>query len=187
VHVSGHASREELKLMLSLLRPKFLVPIHGEYRHLVLHARLAQEVGLLKENVLVVENGQVLEFDRGSLRMAGRVPAKGVLVDGLGVGDVGSIVLHDRLRLSRDGFMVVMVVLDKGTGQLLEGPEIISRGFVYMRDADELIAGAKERVRAALKEGSKETLSGQIRERLNQFLYEQTRRRPIILPVVVEV
>lgn len=187
VHVSGHASQEELKLMLSLLRPKFFVPIHGEYRHLVLHARLAQEVGLPEENVFVAENGQILELDAGSLRMADRVPAKAVLVDGLGVGDVGSVVLRDRLRLSRDGFVVVVVILDEETGQLLEGPEVISRGFVYMRDADELIAGAEEQVRLALRDGSRETLSGQIKERLNQFLYEQTRRRPMILPVVVEV
>ncbi len=187
VHVSGHANREELKLLLTLLRPKFFVPIHGEYRHLVLHARLAQEVGIPAENIFVVENGQILELDRGSLRVAGRVPAKGVLVDGLGVGDVGSVVLQDRVRLSQDGFMVVVIILDEETGQLLEGPEIISRGFVYMRDADELIAGAEEQVRLALRDGTKEALSDRMRKRLGQFLYERTKRRPMVLPVVIEV
>lgn len=188
VHVSGHASREEHKLMLNLVRPRFFVPIHGEYRHLVLHARMAQEVGIPPENILIVESGQVLEFGPDWGRVNGRVSEGHVLVDGLGVGDVGNVVLRDRHLLSRDGFVVVVLAVDADTGEVLEGPDIITRGFVYIREAGDLIEEAAQQVLQALKHGGpKAALNVKIKDTLSEFLYAQTRRRPMILPVVMEV
>lgn len=187
VHVSGHASREEQKMMLNLVRPRFFVPIHGEYRHLVLHARMAQQLGIPAENIFVIESGQVLEFDGHKAWLGEEVAGGYVFVDGLGVGDVGQVVLRDRQHLSRDGFLIAVVAVDK-TGKLLAEPDIISRGFVYMREAEELIEQAKEQVLMALeKKSSPEVISAKIKDTLSEFLYEQTRRRPMILPVVIEV
>ena len=188
VHVSGHASREEHKLMLNLIRPRFFVPIHGEYRHLVHHARMAQEVGIPPENIFVVESGQVLEFGPEGGRMNGRVSEGHVLVDGLGVGDVGNVVLRDRHLLSRDGFVVVVLAVDADTGEVLEGPDIITRGFVYIREAGDLIDEAAQQVLQALKHGGpRAALSTKIKDSLSEFFYNQTRRRPMILPVLMEV
>lgn len=188
VHVSGHASREEHKLMLNLVRPRFFVPLHGEYRHLVLHARMAQEVGIPPENIFIVESGQVLEFGPDWGRVNGRVSEGHVLVDGLGVGDVGNVVLRDRHLLSRDGFVVVVLAVDADTGEVLEGPDIITRGFVYIREAGDLIEEAAQQVLRALEHGGpKATLNTKIKDSLSEFLYNQTRRRPMILPVVMEV
>jgi len=188
VHVSGHASREEQKLMVNLIKPRFFVPIHGEYRHLVLHAQMAQQLGIPAKNIFVVESGQVLEFD-GNEGWLGEIVAEGyVFVDGLGVGDVGQVVLRDRQHLSRDGFLIAVVAVDEKTGELLAEPDIISRGFVYVREAEELIEQAKKQVLIALeKSGSPAVISTKIKETLSEFLYEQTRRRPMILPVVIEV
>ncbi|HBG21838.1 MAG TPA: ribonuclease J, partial [Peptococcaceae bacterium] len=133
---SGHASQEELKLMINLTKPKFFIPIHGEYRHLIKHAQLAKDVGISNENVFVVENGQILEFCSNWGKVAGRVTAGRVLVDGLGVGDVGNIVLRDRRQLSRDGLVVVVLTLDQNSGEIVAGPDIISRGFVYVRESE---------------------------------------------------
>jgi ribonuclease J len=188
VHVSGHASREEHKLMLNLTRPRFFVPIHGEYRHLVHHAAMAEAVGIPRENIFVVDSGQVLEFGPDWGRVNGRVAEGHVLVDGLGVGDVGNIVLRDRHLLSRDGFVVVVVAIDADSGEVVEGPDIITRGFVYLPDAEELIDGASLRVLAALEHGGPRAASStKIKNTLAEYLYEQTRRRPMILPVVMEV
>jgi ribonuclease J len=188
VHVSGHASREEHKLMLNLIRPRFFIPIHGEYRHLVLHARMAEQVGVARENIFVAESGQVLEFGADWGRLSNPVTEGHVLVDGLGVGDVGNVVLRDRRLLSRDGFVVVVVAVDGDTGQVLEGPDIITRGFVYIRESGDLIEDAAECVRAALEHGGpKASLNTKIKDSLATFLYEQTKRRPMILPVVMEV
>jgi ribonuclease J len=188
VHVSGHASREEHKMMLNLIRPRFFVPIHGEYRHLVHHARIAEGAGIPRENIFVVESGQVLEFGPDWGRVNGRVAEGHVLVDGLGVGDVGSVVLRDRHLLSRDGFVVVVLAVDADSGTLVQGPDIITRGFVYLRDASELIELATGRVVAALEGGGpRADLSARIKESLGEFLYAQTKRRPMILPVVMEV
>jgi ribonuclease J len=188
VHVSGHASQEEQKLMISLTRPRFFVPIQGEYRHLVLHADLARQMGIPKENIFVVESGQVLEFDEQSGRVAETLDGGYVFVDGLGVGDVGTVVLRDRHLLSQDGFFIAVVVVDKNTGKLVEGPDIISRGFVYLRDSEELIEEAKQQVIMALKKRGRSTaLDDKIKEVLSRFLYERTKRRPMILPVVMEV
>jgi ribonuclease J len=188
VHVSGHASREEHKLMLNLTRPRFFVPIHGEYRHLVHHARMAEEVGIPAENIFVVESGQVLEFGPDWGRVNGQVAEGHVLVDGLGVGDIGSVVLRDRHMLSRDGFVVVVVAIDADSGDVVEGPDIITRGFVYIRESGDLIDDAAQCVLEALKHGGpRATVSTKIKDNLAEFLYEQTKRRPMILPVVMEV
>jgi ribonuclease J len=187
VHVSGHASQEEQKMMISLTRPRYFIPIGGEYRHLVLHARMAEELGIPKENVFVVENGDVIEFDGQGGRLGERVEAGPVLIDGLGIGDVGDVVLRDRRLLSHDGFVVVVVALDEATGELIEGPDIISRGFVYMRGAEDLIEQAKDTVIEVLSNGHRDTASSLIHDSLAELLYRRTRRRPMIFPVVLEV
>ncbi len=188
VHVSGHASREEHKLMLNLTNPRFFVPIHGEYRHLVHHARMAREVGIPAENIFVVESGQVLEFGPSWGRINGHVAEGHVLVDGLGVGDIGNVVLRDRHLLSKDGFAVVVLAVDADTGQVVVGPDIITRGFVYIRESAELIDDAALCVLKALEHGGpRASISAVIKNSLAQFFYDQTKRRPMILPVVMEV
>jgi ribonuclease J len=187
VHVSGHASQEEQKMMISLTQPRYFIPAGGEYRHLVLHAQLGKELGIPDENIFVVENGQVIEFDDEGARLGERVGGGHVLIDGLGIGDVGDVVLRDRHLLSRDGFVVVVVALDEASDQIIEGPDIISRGFVYMRDAEDLIEEAKSLVIEALSNGHRDTASALIRDTLAEFLYRRTRRRPMIFPVVLEV
>lgn len=189
VHVSGHASQEEQKMMLELVRPTYFIPIQGEYRMLVLHGRLGEAVGIPPENIFVIENGQVIEFEGDIAYRAEHVPSGQVLVDGLGVGDVGSVVLRDRHLLSRDGFVVVVMALDEKTGQLVDGPDIISRGFVYVRDSEELIEEAKERVIELLESGKvhRDTAAAAIRDSLSEFLYQRTRRAPMIFPMVLEV
>jgi ribonuclease J len=188
VHVSGHASREEHKLMLNLLRPHFFVPIHGEYRHLVHHARMARDVGIPSENIFVVESGTVLEFGPDWGRIDGQVTEGHVMVDGLGVGDIGNVVLRDRHLLSKDGFVVVVVAVDAATGQVVEGPDIITRGFVYIRESGDLIEDAAQCVLEALAhDGSAATANAKIKNSLAAFFYDQTKRRPMILPVVMEV
>jgi len=187
VHVSGHASQEEQKMMISLTHPRYFIPAGGEYRHLVLHAQLARELGIPGENIFVVENGQVIEFDDEGARLGERVGGGHVLIDGLGIGDVGEVVLRDRRLLSRDGFVVVVVALDEATGEVIEGPDIVSRGFVYMRDAEALIEEAKHLVIEALANGHRDTASNVIHDTLAEFLYRRTRRRPMIFPVILEV
>jgi ribonuclease J len=190
VHVSGHASQEEEKLMLNLVRPKYFIPIHGEYRHLALHARLAQSIGIPAENVFIIENGAIVEFDEhGNARVAPEtVPASDVLVDGIGIGDVGTTVLRERHHLSEDGFLVALVTLDAHTGDIVFGPEIITHGFVYAEVAEDLIAGAKAEITNALKKGGRGTaLSAKLKDVLSQYLYQKTHRRPMVIPVVTEI
>ncbi len=193
VHVSGHASREEIKLMHNLVRPKFFMPVHGEYRHLIKHASLAQDLGMPKENIVIAENGCVVELTRNSIGIAGRIPAGKVLVDGLGVGDVGNIVLRDRKQLSQDGIMIVVVTIEKETCRVVSGPDIVSRGFVYVREAEGLMDNARDKVQAALdrceENGVSEwsAIKSAIRDSLGRFLYEKTRRRPMILPIIMEI
>lgn len=190
VHVSGHASREEQKWMLNLVHPKYFIPIHGEYRHLVMHARLAETLGYKPENVFVVENGAVVEFDE---KAQGRilkdtVSATDVLVDGLGVGDIGSVVLRDRHHLAQDGFFIAMVGIDPRTGEILFGPEIETRGFVYAPQAEDIIEGAKERIRETVTRGVHDTaLSTTLKQVLGEYLYQHTRRRPMVIPIVTEM
>ncbi|MEM5770262.1 MAG: ribonuclease J, partial [Bacillota bacterium] len=193
VHVSGHASQEELKLMLNLIRPKFFIPVHGEYRMLKKHAKIAKALGIQEENIFVGENGRVFEFTRDSGSMSGKVTAGKVLVDGLGVGDVGNIVLRDRRQLSQDGILIAVVTMDKQKGSVVAGPDIVSRGFVYVRESEQLMDEAKERVKQALERcesgGITEwaTIKSNIRDTLGKYLYEKTRRRPMILPIIMEV
>lgn len=193
IHVSGHPSQEELKLMLNLLKPKFFIPVHGEHRMLVKHAELAVEMGIPPQNVFVAENGMVLEFTKKHGRVAGRVPAGRVLVDGLGVGDVGNIVLRDRKQLSQDGILIVVVTISKEGGLVVAGPDIVSRGFVYVRESEKLMDEAKTKVEKVLDKCIEKnitewsTIKSQIRDTLGKFLYEKTRRRPMILPIIMEV
>lgn len=189
VHVSGHASQEEQKRMVELVRPEYFIPIQGEYRMLVLHGRLGEAMGIPRENVFVIENGQVIEFDEEGAFLAERIPSGQIMVDGLGIGDVGNVVLRDRHLLSRDGFVVVVIALDQKTGQLIEGPDIISRGFVYVRDSEDLIEEAKEHVVELLESGKihRDTAATVISDQLSQFLYQRTHRNPMIFPMVLEV
>lgn len=193
IHVSGHASREELKLMHNLVRPKFFIPVHGEYHHLVQHARLARELGMPKEKIFISENGQILEFTRDKGQVAGKVTAGMVMVDGLGVGDVGNIVLRDRRQLSQDGILIVVVTMNKQTHRVVAGPDIVSRGFVYVRESEALMDEATARVQQALDRCEDEkvkewaAIKSNVRDALGRYLFEKTRRRPMILPIIMEV
>lgn len=193
VHVSGHGSQEELKLMLNLMRPKYFMPIHGEYRMLRMHGQLAENVGVEKENIFICDIGETLEIQNGTARKAGKVSCGNILIDGLGVGDVGNIVLRDRKLLSQDGILVVVVTLSKQDGKIVSGPDIISRGFVYVRESEGLLEEANKIVSNTLTKLMSEnvnewaSLKTNVKEALGRFLYEQTRRRPMILPIIMEV
>ncbi|MBM6732198.1 MULTISPECIES: ribonuclease J [Megasphaera] len=193
IHVSGHASQEELKLMLDLIRPKYFIPVHGEYRMLKQHGDLAVQMGVEKDHVLIGDNGQIFEFSNRSGNKAGRVNAGRVFVDGLGVGDVGNIVIRDRQQLAMEGVVIVVMTLAKGTSHALAGPDIVSRGFVYVRDSEELISEAHDRVAAVLERCEAgnirewAVIKSQVRDTLSRYLYEKTKRRPMILPIIMEV
>ncbi|GGA39312.1 ribonuclease J [Paenibacillus physcomitrellae] len=193
VHVSGHGSQEELKLMLNLMKPKYFIPIHGEYRMLRRHALLGESVGVEHENIFLVDIGDVVEIQNGVARKAGKVQSGNVLIDGLGVGDVGNIVLRDRKLLSQDGILVVVVTLSKQDGKIVSGPDIISRGFVYVRESEGLLDEANRIVSSTLEKLMSEkvnewaSLKTNVKDALGRFLYEQTRRRPMILPIIMEV
>lgn len=193
VHVSGHACQEELKLMHRLANPKYFIPVHGEFRHLKQHAKLAESLGMDSQNIFTIQNGNVVEITKDYAKLAGNVPSGPVLVDGLGVGDVGNIVLRDRKHLAEDGLMVVVVTISKESSKIVAGPDIISRGFVYVRESEDLIDEAKQIVKSALEiceqQNTKEwsVLKSTIRDVLKDFLYQKTKRRPMILPVIMEV
>lgn len=194
IHVSGHAYKEELKLIHSIIRPKFFMPVHGEYRHLLAHSELAESLGMKKENIFMMENGMVLELDRRNASIqANTVSTGNILVDGLGVGDVGNIVLRDRKLLSEGGLIIVVAAISKATGKVASGPEIISRGFVYVRESEDLIesarAAVKERLDRYQQDGVKDwsTMKNGVRDELRDFIYKQTKRSPVILPIFIEV
>ena len=193
VHVSGHASQEELKLLLNLCRPKYFMPIHGEYRMIVRHAELAEDVGISRDRILLCDIGDVLEITPDRVNKAGKVTSGQVLVDGLGVGDVGNIVLRDRRQLAQDGILIVVITIDKQSGAVIAGPDIISRGFVYMRESEKLIDEARDAVRKVLQlceaENVREwgVLKGSVKDSLTQLLYQKTKRRPMIMPIIMEV
>ena len=193
IHVSGHAKQEELKLMHRLVRPKFFMPAHGEYRMLKIHAELAEELGMPSQNIFVNKTGDVLEIDRNSAKVTGTIPTGNVLVDGLGVGDVGNIVLRDRQHLSQDGLMIVVVTISKEDGRVLAGPDIISRGFVYVRESEDLMDGAKNVIKDVLRDCEDRNikewayLKNNIKENLKEYLYQKTKRNPMILPIIMEV
>ncbi|MCG3142639.1 MAG: Ribonuclease J 1 [Anaerolineae bacterium] len=190
VHVSGHASQEEQKWMINLVRPKFFIPVHGEYRHLVMHARLAQELGYRRENIFIVENGDVVELDdhtRGRV-LRQEVSATDVLVDGIGIGDIGNVVLRDRHHLAQDGFFIAVLGINMRTGEIVFGPEIETRGFVYEPEAESLLEGAKQVIRQATAASAHDMgLSATLKQELSAYLYKTTRRRPMVIPVVTEL
>lgn len=192
-HVSGHACQEELKLLHTLVRPKYFVPVHGEYRHLKKHAELAEHMGMNPENIFILTSGDVLEIDYDGGAITGRVPTNQILVDGLGVGDVGNIVLRDRQKLSQDGLIIVVLTLKKQTGEILAGPDIVSRGFVYVRESGDLMVEAKEVVKEALVSCGKRNINdwskmkNVVKEELNEYLWQQIKRSPMILPIIMEV
>lgn len=193
VHVSGHGSQEELKLMLNLIRPKYFIPIHGEYRMLRMHAQLGEGVGIDKDDIFILDIGDTVEIQNGVARKGAKVPSGNVLIDGLGVGDVGNIVLRDRKLLSQDGILVVVVTLSKQDGSILSGPDIISRGFVYVRESEGLLDEANRIVTTTFNKLMSDnvnewaSLKTNVKDALGRFLYEQTRRRPMILPIIMEV
>ncbi len=193
VHVSGHARREELKLMLSLLKPKFFIPVHGEYRHLMQHAKLAGEMGIPEGNTIIGKNGDVIELTSKSIAINGSVTSGNILVDGLGVGDVGNIVLRDRKLLAENGLIIVVLVTERGTGKILSGPEIVSRGFIYVRENIDLIEESKSVIRKALSKCEDTNIRDwnnikmMIKDALSSFIYEKIKRNPMILPIIMEV
>ncbi|MGC8489146.1 MAG: ribonuclease J, partial [Clostridia bacterium] len=192
VHVSGHGAQEELKLMLNLVRPDFFIPVHGEYRHLVHHGELARSTGVASDHIFIGENGTVFEFSEEAGRIVGQVPWGKILVDGMGIGDVGHIVLRDRRQLSQDGVLIVVVGIDSQSGELVSGPDVVSRGFVYVRESEALMEEARQRVRSvieALGEGYTEwaTIKTAVRDAMAKLMFERTRRRPMVLPIVMEV
>lgn len=193
VHVSGHASQEDLRLMLSLTRPRFFVPVHGEYRHLLRHARLAENLGIPRDRIFVIEDGVGVELTKTSGRVLGRFPTGRVLVDGKGIGDVGSVVLRDRQLLARDGMIVVALTVDKSTGELLAGPEIASRGFVYVKESEEVLEAVKVTIREALagREAAvpvdREHLGALVKGAVRRFITQRFQRKPVVLPVIMEV
>lgn len=192
-HVSGHACEEELKLLHTLVKPQYFIPVHGEFRHLKKHAEIAKQLGMDEQNIFVLSSGDVLELNKENGGLTGKVPAEQILVDGLGVGDVGNIVLRDRQKLSQDGLLIVVVTLKKQTGQILAGPDIISRGFVYVRESEDLMVEAKNVVRQALEQCAKSKITdwskikGIVKDALKNFLWEQTKRSPMILPIIMEI
>lgn len=192
-HVSGHACQEEIKLIYALTKPKYAIPIHGEYRHLMKHKELAQTMGVPKENVFVISSGDVLELTEEHAGVVGKVPAQGIFVDGLGVGDVGNIVLRDRQHLSENGLLIVVVTLEKYTNQVLSGPDIVSRGFVYVRESENLMDEARNVVSDALEKClSKNTtdwgkMKNEIKDSLSDYVWKKTKRNPMILPIIMEV
>lgn len=193
VHVSGHACQEEIKLIYSLVRPKYAIPVHGEYRHLIAQAKVAEELGISKDNIFLLSSGDVLELDEESAAVTGRVHTGAIMVDGLGVGDVGNIVLRDRQHLAEDGIIIVVLTLEGGSGQLLAGPDIVSRGFVYVRGAESLMEEAKhlldDKMQYCMDRGITDwgRIKTEIKDSLSDFVWKETKRRPMIMPIIMEV
>jgi len=193
VHVSGHASKEELKLLLNLVRPKYFIPVHGEYRHLVYHAQLARKVNIPEENIFIIDDGEVMEFTAGSARRAGRVPAGRVLIDGKVPGGVDTVVLRDRMKLAHDGVVIVILAIEQASGRVVSGPDIVSRGFLFEDASQELLAEVKDVVLDTLlvmipeAKGDWSLVSARVRSALKKFINKRLDRRPMILPVIMEV
>ncbi len=192
-HVSGHACREEIKLIYSLVKPKYAIPVHGEYKHLKAHASIAKELGFPEENIFILSSGDVLELDGEGAQVTGQVPVGDILVDGLGVGDVGNIVLRDRQHLGQDGIIIVVMTLEAGSGQVLAGPDIVSRGFVYVRGSESLMDEAKQLLDGTMEYCSARGITDwgriktEIKDELGEFVWKKTKRRPMIMPIIMEV
>ena len=193
VHVSGHACQEEIKLIYSLVRPKYAIPVHGEYRHLIAQAKVAEELGIHKDNIFLLSSGDVLELDEESAAINGKVHTGAIMVDGLGVGDVGNIVLRDRQHLAEDGIIIVVLTLEGGSGQVLAGPDIVSRGFVYVRGSESLMEEAKnlldDKMQYCMDKGITDwgKIKTEIKDSLSDFVWKETKRRPMIMPIIMEV
>ena len=193
VHVSGHACQEELKLIHCLTRPQFFIPVHGEQKHLQKHANLAKSMGMDPKRVLISDIGKVIEITRDRMEVTGVVPAGRIMVDGLGIGDVGSIVLRDRKHLAEDGLIVVVATIDPHIGQVVAGPDIVSRGFVYVRESEKLIDDARAIARSVLEECCRDhsydwtTMKARVRDELSHMLFQKTKRSPMILPIIMDV
>ena len=193
VHVSGHACQEELKMMLAMVKPKYFIPVHGERKQLAHHMELAENVGIPKKNILISENGHIIEINSKAIKENGTVQSGRVLVDGYGVGDVGSIVLRDRKHLAEDGIIIVVMTTDSATGEIISGPDIVSRGFVYVRESEELMIEVKHVVYDSIDYLTRKnttdivSVKNRVRDDLSKFLYERTKRSPMILPIVMEV
>ncbi|MCL2817699.1 MAG: ribonuclease J, partial [Clostridiales bacterium] len=193
IHVSGHASKEELKVLLNMVRPKFFMPIHGEYRMLIKHGRLAQQLGMSEKDIFVLENGQVLDVTKQRCQVEGTVPSGRILIDGLGVGDVGNTVLKDRRLLSQGGMVIISIVVDKKSGGVLAGPEFFSRGFIFEKENEHIINEVKEKAAAICAQNKNReekdwhTVRGQLRNIISKTLFDRTGRRPIVLPLLTEV
>ena len=194
VHVSGHACQEEQKLIIALAKPKYFIPVHGEYRQLISHSETAQSMGIDKDNIVLLQNGRVLEIDENGIGYNGSVPSGRVLVDGLGVGDVGNIVLRDRQHLSQDGLIVIVLTMDSATGEVIAGPDIISRGFVYVRESEGLMEDARHVLEEAVgnylgrqKNADWSKIKLVVRDTMNEFIWKRTKRRPMILPIIMDV
>ena len=193
VHVSGHACQEDIKLIYSLVNPKYSIPVHGEYKHLVAQAKIAEELGYDSDHIRILSSGDVLEIDEDSAVVTGKVHVGNVMVDGLGVGDVGNIVLRDRQRLAEDGIIIVVMTLESGSGQVLAGPDIVSRGFVYVRNSESLMDEAKnvlDDTMARLMDNNITDwgkIKNEVKDALGDFVWKETKRRPMIMPIIMEV
>ena len=193
VHVSGHACQEEQKLIIALAKPKYFIPVHGEYRQLIAHSETAQSMGIAKENIIMMQNGKVLEIGEDGAEFTGTVPNGRVLVDGLGVGDVGNIVLRDRQHLSQDGLIIIVLTMDSGTGEVVAGPDVISRGFVYVRESENLMDEVKAVVRKEIKKCEENgirdwsTIKSSVRDNLKDYVFAKTKRNPMIIPIIMEI
>ena len=193
IHVSGHACQEEQKLMISLIRPKYFIPVHGEYRQLIAHGETAKKVGVEEDNIFIMTNGRILELNEYDAKLTGTVPVGKIMVDGLGVGDVGNIVLRDRQRLSQDGLIIIVLTMDSRTGTVVAGPDVLSRGFVYVRESENLMEDIKQLLRAEIDKFEERhitdwtTIKAMLREELRDYIYKKTKRDPMILPIIMEV
>ncbi|MDE6971534.1 MAG: ribonuclease J, partial [Lachnospiraceae bacterium] len=191
--VSGHACQEEIKMIYTLVHPRYAIPVHGEYNHLKAQAKIAQDLGIPKDRIFILSSGDVLEVSEEKAQITGKVPVGDILVDGLGVGDVGNIVLRDRQHLAEDGILIVVLGLDGATDELVSGPDIVSRGFVYVRESDELMEEARilvnEAVEGCLSRGIADwgKLKSAIKDALGEYVWKKTKRRPMILPIIMEV
>ena len=193
IHVSGHACQEEQKLIISLVRPKFFLPVHGEYRQLRAHAETARKVGVDPRNIFMTTNGRILELNEDEAALTGTVPFGKVMVDGLGVGDVGNIVLRDRQHLSQDGLIVIVMTMDSSTGEIVSGPDVVSRGFVYVRESENLMDDVKSVVRHEIRKCEEQrirdwsTIKSTLKDNLRDYIFQKTKRNPMILPVIMEI
>lgn len=192
-HVSGHACQEDIKLIYSLVRPQYAIPVHGEYRHLMAQKKVAEELGYQKDNIFILRSGDVLELDENGAKVTGRVHVGNVMVDGLGVGDVGNIVLRDRQHLAEEGIIIVVLTLEEGSGQVLAGPDIVSRGFVYVRGSESLMDEAKQVLDDTMGQITEKNITDwskiktEIKDSLGEFVWKETKRKPMIIPIIMEV